>query len=45
MKKSSSGLSTSKSQSSLGGGNKKAGPIKTPFADRIVTGGKVGGGR
>lgn len=36
--------STGKSQKSLGGGGKKQGPIRTPFADRVMTGtGKTGG--
>lgn len=35
-------LSTSKSQKSLNGGSKKAGPIRTTFTDRVMTGGGKG---
>lgn len=35
-------LGTGKSQKALTSGNKKAGPIKTTFTDRVVSGGGKG---
>jgi hypothetical protein len=32
-------VGTGKSQSSMTGGNKKCGPIRTTFVDRVMTGG------
>lgn len=35
-------LGTGKSQKALNSGNKKSGPIKTMFTDRVMTGGGKG---